>query len=137
VTGYITDTSALSVSAGLFVPLAPTRMFDTRDGAPMAGPVPAGGTIALVHTGRAGVPADRVGALALNVTAVDAAAAGFVTAYPTASGRPDTSTLNVVAGDVRPNAAVMKVDPAGSISYFAQRGAHLVVDVAGYFTAAA
>ncbi len=137
VTGYITDASALSVSAGLFVPLAPARVFDTRDGAPVAGPVPAGGTVALVHTGRAGLPTTRVGALALNVTAVDAAAAGFVTAFPTASGRPATSTLNVVAGDVRPNATIMKVDTAGSISYFAQRGAHLVVDVTGYFTSAA
>ena len=59
-----------------------------------------------------------------------------MTVFPTASGRPETSTLNVVAGDVRPNAAIMKVDTAGSIPYFAQRGAHLVVDVAGYFTAA-
>jgi hypothetical protein len=42
--------------------------------------------------------------------------------------------VNVVEGDVRPNAAVLPVDPSGTMSYFSQSGTHLVVDVTGYLT---
>jgi len=66
--------------------------------------------------------------------AVDAAAPGYVTAYPAAPARPLASTVNVVAGEVRPNAAVLPMGPSGALSYFSQSGTHLVVDVTGYLT---
>jgi hypothetical protein len=134
VTGYFTDASAASGSDGLFVPLTPARVFDTREPAPVPGKVPAGATVSLAHGGRAGIPASGAGALALNVTAVDADGAGYVTAYPGGTTKPDTSTLNVVNGDTRPNATIIKIGADGAVSYFSQPGAHLLADVTGYFT---
>jgi hypothetical protein len=132
VTGYVTGPSAALAGEGRFVPLTPARAFDTRE--PSPAPLLAGGTWPFTHTGNAGVPGSGVAGVALNVTAVDAAAPGYVTAYPTAPVRPLASTVNVVEGDVRPNAAVLPVDPSGTMSYFSQSGTHLVVDVTGYLT---
>ncbi|MFM7534551.1 MAG: CapA family protein [Acidimicrobiales bacterium] len=132
VTGYVTGSGAAIASEGRFVPLTPVRAFDTRGPSPV--PLLAGDTRTFTHTGNAGVPDSGVGGVALNVTAVDAAAPGYVTAYPAAPVRPLASTVNVVASDVRPNAAVLPVDPAGKVSYFSQSGTHLVVDVTGYLT---
>ena len=136
IAGYITDPTAAASTDGLFVPLSPARLFDTREPAPLAGKVAAGGTVTLPLGGRAGIPDTGVAAAALNVTAVDADAAGFVTVHPSGGARPDTSTLNVVAGDVRPNAAVVRLGAGGALSFFSQSGGHLVADVTGYFVAA-
>ena len=136
VAGYITDATAAPGTDGLFVPLSPVRLFDTREPAPVPGKVAAGGTITLSLGGRAGIPDTGVAAAALNVTAVETDAAGFVTVHPSGGARPDTSTLNVLPGDVRPNAAAVKLGAGGALSFFAQSGAHLVADVTGYFVAA-
>ena len=137
VAGYITDGTAATSTDGLFVPLSPERLFDTREPAPVAGKLAASGTVTLPLVGRAGIPDTGVAAVALNVTAVNADAAGFVTVHPAGGPRPDTSTLNVVAGDVRPNAAVVKLGTGGALSFFTQSGAHLVADATGYFVAGA
>ena len=138
VTAYVTDASAASTGDGLFVPLAPARLFDTRESSAAASPsgkLPAGGTVTVTHAGHAGIPASGVAALALNVTAVEASGAGFVTAYPAGIARPETSTLNVVTDDTRPNATIIQLGANGAISYFSQTGAHVLADVTGYFTA--
>ena len=136
VTGYVTDASAVSTADGLFVPLPPARLFDTRESSPSAsGKLPAGGTLTVTHAGHAGVPASGAAALSLNVTAVEASGAGFVTAHPAGIATPDTSTLNVVTDDTRPNAAIIQLGTNGAVSYFSQTGSHMIADVAGYFTA--
>ena len=53
-----------------------------------------GATVSLQITGRGSVPASGVSAVALNVTATEAAAAGFVTVWPSGSPRPNASNLN-------------------------------------------
>ena len=53
---------------------------------------------------------------------------------PADTARPGTSTLNLAAGDTRPNASVVKLGATGGVSYFSQRGSHLLADVTGYFT---
>lgn len=135
VVGYVTDATAPADDAGRFVPLAPARVFDTREPAPLPGRVGPGAIAALRHTGRAGLPTTGVGALALNVTAVEAGGPGYVTAHASDTGRPLASTLNVTAGDTRANAAVLRVGPDGGVTYVVQPGAHLVVDTFGWFTA--
>ncbi len=135
VVGYVTDAAAPVSGSGRFVPLSPTRLFDTREAAPLPGRLTAGGEVRLVHTGRAGLPSAGAGAVVLNVTAVDATAAGYLTVHPGGTARPLASTLNVVAGDTRPNATVMRLGDDGSVAYVSQVGAHLVVDVTGWLTA--
>ena len=137
VAGYLTDDTALAVSAGLFVPVAPSRVVDTRDGSAPASLPTLGGTITVRHAGVAGVPTERVGAVAVNVTAVDTAAEGFVTVWPAGAPMPTASALNVGVDDTRAGAAVMKLGDGGAVSIFSQRGAHLVSDVFGWFTSAA
>ena len=134
VTGYITDPTAVVDDAGLFVPLPPGRVFDTRNGQP-AGPtgyVGAGATIRPSFVGLAGIPA-YAGAVALNLTATEAAT-GFVTAWPDGLPRPLASNLNLNGPlDTRPNAAILPLGANGRIAHYADAGAHLLADTTGYY----
>jgi hypothetical protein len=121
-----------------FVPLAPTRILDTRDDAVEAtdGPkgfVGAGGQITLQVTGRGGVPADAT-AVSMNLTATAATAAGFVTVWPTGEGIPEASNLNIErAGQTIANLSVVRLGSGGAVNLFTQGGAHLIADVSGYW----
>jgi protocatechuate 3,4-dioxygenase beta subunit len=123
-----------------FVPLAsPRRLLDTRATTltGYSGSKPAAGaTVELQVLGREGVPASGVTAVVVNVTATEAAAAGFVTVWPDGD-RPTASNLNLeVVGQTRPNLVTVPVGSDGSVRIFTQTGAHLVADVFGYFTPA-
>jgi hypothetical protein len=137
VQGYFTDDTATVDTDGLFVPLAPARVFDTRQAQPAAGPkgfVEAGQSITVAVSGVAGVPASEVAAAVLNVTATAAAGRGFVTGWPTGAVQPLASNINLAgAGDTRPNAGFLLVGTAGEVSFFVRSGAHLLADVAGYY----
>jgi hypothetical protein len=85
-------------------------------------------------TGAGPVPASGVSAVVLNLTGVDAPAAGYVTAWPSGTERPLASNLNLAAGDVRANLVVVPVGAGGGVSLFTQAGTHLVADVTGWFT---
>jgi hypothetical protein len=125
----------VSYSEGGLQPLVPSRVLDTRtgNGAPAA-KVAAGGIIDLQATGRGGVPSTGVGAVVLNVTAVDATAQSYVTVWPTGAAQPDASNLNVVAGDTIPNLVIAKVGTGGRVSLFNFAGEiHLLADVVGWF----
>jgi Prenyltransferase and squalene oxidase repeat len=120
--------------------LNPARLLDTRsgqstiDGAQVgAGLSAAGSTFVLPVAGRGGVPVDATSAV-LNVTAVDGLGTGFVTVYPCGSAVPFASNLNFEAVDPTPNAAIVKLSPAGTVClYVATNPVNLVVDVSGYF----
>ncbi|WP_329423088.1 hypothetical protein [Streptomyces sp. NBC_01268] len=131
VSGYYTDGSGGSA----FRPLTPTRFMDTRSGTgvPRAKIGP-GGTARLQVTGARGVPADGVTAVVMNVTATNATASTFVTAYPDGTARPDTSSVNVPAG--RTVAGTVVVPVVGGKIAFANRfgSLDLVGDVVGYYT---
>lgn len=130
--GWFTDAAQTDSPTGLFMPLSPTRIFDTRPSSFVSG----GATISRAHTGVAGMPTTGIAAVAVNLTATGSAAPGFVTAWPTGQTQPTVSTLNLTkAGDTRPNAAILPVGTGGSVSFFAETGAHLLADAAGYFTA--
>lgn len=134
VTAYVTDDTAETATTGLFVPTGPARAFDTRPGTSAPGPkvaLPAGGSLSTVVAGAVGV-APAASGVVLNLTATGVADAGFVTAWPTGSARPNASTLNVVAGDTRANAAWLPLG-FGGIDLTTSASMHLLADVAGYF----
>ena len=58
VSGYFTGSSGASSAAGLFVPLAPARLLDTRSVGPFSAGQPIGSdtTLSLPIAGRSGVP---------------------------------------------------------------------------------
>ena len=125
-------------SAGRYVAATtPFRALDTRTGQGVAGSTSspaAGGQVDLRVLGVGDVPATGVSAVAVNLTGTEAAAAGYVTVWPSGSARPVASALNLDAGGTRANFAIVPVGAGGSISLFTQSGTHLVVDIAGWFT---
>ena len=91
----------------------------------------AGSVTELTVTGRGGVPGDA-DAVMLNVTAVSPAAAGYLTVYPCGVPRPLASNVNYIAGQVVPNAVLVKIGTAGKVCIFSLAATDIVVDVNGY-----
>jgi hypothetical protein len=120
-----------TATAGRYLGVAPTRVLDTRS---TSSPVAAGGTISLTMAGNSGVAADAT-AVAVNITAADAAGAGFVTVWPLGSLRPNASTLNMQDRFPTPNTTIIPLS-GGGISLFTSVKTHLIVDVQGYVTGA-
>jgi LPXTG-site transpeptidase (sortase) family protein len=114
---------------GRYNAVTPSRLVDTR-GTPRPG---AGTTVRVPVAGRFGVPATAL-AVVVNVTATDAAAAGFLTVYPGASTRPNVSNLNVAGpGATLANLATVPLGTDGAIEVFTERGTHVIVDLFGWY----
>jgi len=131
VAGVYRPTSS-SVKAGRFVALsAVRRVLDTRT---TAGKPGAGSVVTVNLNGT--VPADAIAVVA-NLTGVEAPRRGYLTAYPLGGARPETSNLNLAAGQNRAVGIMTKLGTAGGIrgfNVYLLSGAHVVVDVAGYIT---
>ncbi len=119
----------------------PSRVFDTRPDAPPAlrvvDKVKVGGEriLEVKITDLAGlVPASGVGAVSLNVTAVDPDGAGFVTVYPCGQ-MPLASNVNYLAGQTVPNAVIAPLSATGTVRFYSLRQADIVVDINGWFRA--
>jgi glucose/arabinose dehydrogenase len=130
--GYYTAASG-SVD-GRFVPLpSPQRLSDTRGLGPKPG---ANAERTVTVAGSVGVPASGAEAVVLNVTADDASAPGYVTVWPAGGQAPQVSNINLDhVGQTRANQVIVKLGDGGAISLLTSNGAHLIVDVVGYFTA--
>jgi hypothetical protein len=122
---------------GLTALSAPVRLLDTRGSGNKVGKTDGTGTpYELTVAGVSGVPSTGVAAVALNVTVVDGEATdvgGYVTVYPCGT-RPDSSNLNFVNGQTVPNAVIASASAAGKVCFYVYGKAHLLVDVAGYFS---
>ncbi len=132
VTGYFTpDTSGAS-----FVPVAPKRLLDSRNGT--------GATIFSSHVaqgfqvrGTGVVPVEAV-AVTGNVTVTQQARDGFVYVGPFSANDPTSSTLNFPVGDDRANAVDVAVNNNDRlyVTYAAPvtgPTAQVIFDVTGYF----
>ena len=120
---------------GAYHPLPPVRILDTRTGlgggTAKVGP---GGPLSLQVTGRGGVPATGVSAVALNVTVTEPTAGSFLTVWPAGEARPLASNLNYEAGATVPNMVVVKVGAGGKVNLFNFSGSvHVIADVAGWY----
>lgn len=125
-----------------FVGLTPARLWETRragdlvtvDGlAEGTGALGPGATYTLQVTGRGGVPATGVDAVALNVTAIAPSEPSFLTVYPTGTARPNASNLNLVPGAVIPNVVLVPVGSGGRVTIYQRAGrTDVVADVLGY-----
>ena len=134
VAGLFTGAAAPDDTEGLFVPLAPSRVVDTRAAQPL-GRLTGGYRADVALTGAAGVPADGVGAVLLNATATETSLPGFLTVYPTGTAAPLASTVNADRSwQTVPNLVVARLGAGGAVSVLPQHTGHLVVDVLGWFT---
>ncbi|HVE17554.1 MAG TPA: S8 family serine peptidase, partial [Ilumatobacteraceae bacterium] len=132
VMGYITDGTTAASTAGLFVPIAPNRYYDSRS-APNT--IHAGGsTVTVPLAGPPFVVPVGAGAISMNLTSDGATGAGFVTAYPTDGTFPLSSNLNYVAATPVANAALVKLSASGTLNTFVNVATHVIIDVNGYFT---
>jgi hypothetical protein len=117
-----------------FVPLDPTRAVDTRlgIGRPTTAKVAAGTAIEIPLRGLYGIPADATAAV-VNLTAADADAVGYLTAYPCTYFPAVVSNVNYVANRAVPNLATVRLSADGKICIFSERNAHVIVDVFGAY----
>ena len=115
---------------GQLLPLAPSRLFDSRDTDIL---LAAGSITELEVTGHGGVPANA-GAVVLNVTVTGPIGAGYVTVYPCGSERPLASNVNFLAGKTVPRAVIAAVGEQGRVCVFTSAATHLVVDINGAFS---
>jgi hypothetical protein len=114
----------------------PTRVLDTRSGiGGVVGPVSVGQVV------RVSVPtavAAGASSVALNLTATDAAAQGYVTAWSCDEPKPATSNLNFVPGRSVPNMAIVRVGQTGPgrglVCLESSAPVQLIADVMGWFT---
>ncbi|WP_290890971.1 hypothetical protein [Arenimonas sp.] len=130
----------------VFVPVTPCRIIDTRVA---GGVIPAnstrdfditdvtdyafqGGAATNCNVGAAG----SFAAAMINFIVVTPSTAGYITAYPFQASQPLAATVNYVAGDIRGNLSVVKLDQgaaASEMSVYTFAQTHLVADIVGYF----
>jgi outer membrane protein assembly factor BamB len=143
--GYVAPPA--SPGAGLFDPLVPARICDTRVGpgtganqcnheGASPGTLGPAASMSVNTQGEGGVPSSGVAAVVLNVTVTDTTSSGYLTAWPANSARPLASNLNWSSGETVANRVTVPVsDPGGQVSIFNAAGrANVVLDVAGWYT---
>lgn len=144
-TNVIVDIVGWLPAVNGITPVGPARIAETRNAAgegTIDGQVQGGGALSsgqvlnVPVAGRAGVPATGVGAVVLNVTAVNPTAASFLTVYPSGATRPRTSNVNFAARQTVANTVVAQLGPDGAINVVNSDGStHVIVDVVGWLPA--
>lgn len=131
--GFITGPSANRSSGGLFVPLDPVRLMDTRRGQRGKKRLWPGWTRAFDLP--ASIRADA-GTAVLNMTAARTMGGGFfsVNAAQTRVGVPSTSNINVAGvSDTVANHVVSRASTVG-LEVFSSNGGDVIADLVGYYT---
>jgi hypothetical protein len=114
----VVDVSGWFVVGAPIRPQVPARIVDTRATGQRLSP---GGVLA--------VPAGDAGALAVTVTAVDPAAAGYLTLYPCGAAPPLASAVNFTTGAVA-NFALVGTGAGHAMCVASSAAADVVVDAA-------
>ena len=130
-----------------YTPLQPCRIVDTRSTA--AGQIPGNSTRSFAAVSPSGYAAQGgsatdcgtnligASAVALNVTAVFPATAGFATVYPFGTAQPLAASVNYAAGDIVNNAIITRIPnplTTSDFTIFTFAASHYVVDIVGYFS---
>jgi hypothetical protein len=134
VVGYAT--TALVAGGGKFKALARPRIVDTRTGqGTTAGRVPPNSSITVKITGANGIPASGVGAVLVNLTAVNSTASGYLTVHAANVARPPTSSINFQTNQSIANMLITQVSPAGEVTIYNSSGStHVLFDLVGYYS---
>ena len=113
-----------------YVPVAPTRILDSRTGLPVGGAARRD----VVVLGVGGVPASGVSAVLLSVTGLCATGASPVTLWPAGTARPATTSVSLPATAADSALVAVRVGAGGRVSVAggAATSADAVLDVVGY-----
>jgi hypothetical protein len=114
-----------------YEPINPVRIVDTRDGTGGHRGAVGAGCVLRLRFDSSIVPADAA-AVGLSVTTVTDVR-GFASVFPCRVGRPDTSNVNTRPGVATPNFVVGMLDTRRQLCVFVRSGAHLVIDLAGWW----
>jgi len=112
-----------ATAGGSFVKRAPASLLDTRSGvgAPKVA-VASHGTITVQLAGRGGIPGYGASSVMVTATAIQpviqSTQPGYLTVYPTGSGRSPVQQVNFVPGGTTANLVVSRVSSAGRISIY-------------------
>ncbi len=131
---------AVGSNESTFVPITPCRLFDTRPATqvgPRNSPLGEDSSYAFQVTGTNGdctIPAAAT-AVSVNLTGVSPTAATNLRLYPADAAVPNTSVLNMTAGQSpTPNKLDVKLSPDGKLGIYNRFGTiHVVGDVMGYY----
>lgn len=144
--GQAVEVSESAIGPGVYSPLTPARICDTRVGNPSllsgeaaqcngvdnaGSTLAARGTLNIDLAGEFDVPS-LASAVVLNVTVVNPASAGYLTVFPAGQSPPTASNLNYVAGEVVPNLVEVGIGSSGEISIYSSASTDVVVDLEGY-----
>jgi hypothetical protein len=126
--------TGIPIDHGLFTPAdRPTRVLDTRNG--LGGPVgkvAADGTITVDLSTQIPVGTSSV---ALNVTANEPVAGGYLSVWPATRQDPGTSNLNFDSGQTVPNQVMVRVGADRRVVIKSGAAAsHVIVDLLGWFS---
>jgi hypothetical protein len=86
---------------------------------------------AIPIAGVGGVPATARNAV-ISLIAVNAAAPGFVTAWPCGQPMPTTSSLNFTTGTTASNTTMQGLGDGGKVCVYSNTSLDLVVDIQAY-----
>jgi LPXTG-site transpeptidase (sortase) family protein len=137
VAGFYTGASADQSSSGLFMPVGPTRLLDTRG--TTSNPIedrlkPRKDWIVEFGTGSKDLPLQQASAVVMTTTVVHAESAGFATVWAAGTTQPDASNINTVSrGDTIANHVISPVTTRG-VSVSVSTPMHMLADVSGWFT---
>lgn len=123
-----------SGAGGVFIPVSPQRIVDSRFGVGTGvnGPLGQGQSNPIAVAGVGPVPTNATAAI-VNVTSVNSTAPSFVTVWPTGTTMPTASTMNPRPGVPVPNLAYLKLGTGGHLTVYNNTGStDYIVDVFGY-----
>jgi glucose/arabinose dehydrogenase len=118
--------------SGLYTPVEPYRLFDTRLGG--GAPLMPGQVKTVNLSAEQGSPSAKTAVL-LNVTTDQPQAAGYVKAFPCGT-EPSTSTVNFDPGQTAANLAMVQLPPDDRVCFTSLVPTHVIVDVSGWFAPA-
>ncbi len=132
---HLKDVSAAPAPAATFKPVVTSRILDTRTavGISTKTPVSAGGEVSVQVAGRGGLPTTGVGSAVVNISIVSPTASGYVTTYPSGYSRPTARSMSYPYGTSSSSFFVSRVGYDGKVRFYTSAGAHLTVDVVGWY----
>jgi subtilase family serine protease len=135
VTGFYTA----DLTGDAYVPIAPTRLVDSRSANGLSTKLSANTPATFVVAGRNGIPSSAT-AVSGNVTVVNSSFSWAIFLGPNPTSSPGSSTLNFNKGDIVANGLTVSLGSDGSLSAtfmsFNGNTTDLVFDVTGYFVPA-
>jgi hypothetical protein len=129
-----------TTAGGVFVPMTPFRMVDTRSGlggttGPILGNTTFSIPVAGTGSGATAIPSSGVTAIAATVTTTSSGGGGDLIVYPDGTPIPITSNLNYSSTANYTNGVIAQLGSDGKIAIDNQGySTQVIIDVTGYFT---